>query len=138
MKLTAKERREMVKDYVMMGSYRDVANKYGVSHVTVRNVVAAHKELYDKLTLYEQEKVEDLQKFIDDKKDTVAGLIDIFLFELANPEKLASASLSQVAQATGVLIEKFVRQKGSLNLENTGVVVLPQQAEVIYRETEDE
>lgn len=114
-------------DYVLLGSYRKVADKYGISHVAVGNIVLENKELYDKLTLFREENIDDLKEEIKKFDDVILTIFKLGLFALADPEKINNAPINHVTQMLGVLKDKFIDDKRTVNFESSGVVILPQQ-----------
>lgn len=127
-KLTKKQRRQIVADYVLLGSYRKVADKYGISHVAVGNIVLENKELYDRLTLFREENIDDLKEEIKKFDDVILTIFKLGLFALADPEKINNAPVNHVVQMLGTIKDKFIDDKQAVKFDGSGVVILPQQA----------
>ena len=60
---------------------------------------------------------------MDSRKEQAQGIIDKYLEKLADPEKLESATISQIATAMGIVVDKFMdNTKKGENAE--GVTIL--------------
>lgn len=106
-RLTDKQRKRMVSDYIELGSYSAVAKKYGVAVTTVKRAVE-----YDNRTLKiakqkKEANTNDILAHMDSKKDTVNEIIDKALDALNDQQKLAKTSPMQIATMLGIVIDKF-------------------------------
>ena len=106
-KLTDKQRKKVVADYIEMGSYRAVARKYKIADQTVKRIVQADADFMQNLAQKKEENTADILAYMEGKKDVVCGLIGTCLEVLSDPEKLKSANVSQVATAMAIVIDKF-------------------------------
>lgn len=101
-RLTDRERKKIIADYTECGSYAATARKNGVSDKTVKAVVMADPET---TRISEQKKKQntlDMLAFMDSRKGAAQDVIDVYLKALADPNKLDSATLAQVATALGL------------------------------------
>ena len=115
-KLTDKDKKKIIADYVETQNYSETARKNGISDVYVSTIVNSDP---DTLKLLEQKKVDnttDVLKYMDSKKDVVCGIIGTYLNVLTNPDKIEKASIQQVATSLGIVIDKFTKD----NIQTSG------------------
>ena len=60
--------------------------------------------------------------YMDSRKGQAQGIIDKYLEKLADPEKLESATISQIATAMGIVVDKFM--DNTTKEEDTGGIVI--------------
>ena len=108
-KLTDKEKKKIVADYVECGVYSQVARKHNVSATTVRKIVNAEEESFEKFQHKKEENTVDILQHMESKKELVCELIDLYLLFLADPEKIQNATLPQISTALGTVIDKFTK-----------------------------
>jgi transposase-like protein len=108
-RLTDKQKKKIIADYTENGSYRATARMNGVSDDTVRRVVLSDDEILQKAAQKKEENTLDMLAYMDSRKEQAQGVIDDYLVALANPEKIASAKLSEIATALGIVLDKFTK-----------------------------
>lgn len=106
-KLTDKQRKKIIAESVNGSSTRALATKYGVSQTTIRRVLQSEPELAQKVSQKKAENTASVLAFMDSKKNDVCALIDKLLAAMANDEKLAAATVNQLATAMGIVIDKY-------------------------------
>lgn len=107
-RLTDRQKKKIVADYVQVGSYNAVAKINGVSANTVKNVVKAQgAEFAGKCEQKKEENTADILAYMESQKGLVCEIIGKGLAELAKPEKLEGATMSQITTALGTLIDKW-------------------------------
>lgn len=106
-RLTDKQKKDIVADYVLSGTYAAVARKYGVSPHTVRDVVAAEGALAEKCRQKKAENSEAVLQHLGKRAGKACEIIDLYLEYLADPSKLARANLKDLATALGIVVDKF-------------------------------
>ena len=115
-RLTDKQKKKIIADYVQLQSYRAAARQNGVSDATVRKIVKGDPESLQKCALKKEENAKDMLSYMDSKKERVQEIIDVYLGVLTDPEKLEGATLQQITTALGTLIDKWTviddRKKG--------------------------
>lgn len=115
-RLTDKQKKKIIADYVQLQSYRAAARQNGVSDATVRKIVKGDPESSQKCALKKEENAKDMLSYMDSKKERVQEIIDVYLGVLTDPEKLEGATLQQITTALGTLIDKWTviddRKKG--------------------------
>lgn len=115
-RLTDKQKKKIIADYVQCQNYRAVAKQNGVSPNTVRKIVASSPDTEQKCTIKKEQNTQDMLSYMESKKERVQEIIDVYLGVLTDPEKLEGATLQQITTALGTLIDKWTviddRKKG--------------------------
>lgn len=112
-RLTDRQKKKIIADYVEMQSYNAVAKKNNVTHQTVKRVVTASPEFTKIAQQKKEENTADVLAYMGEHKDLVCSFIGKGLEMLNDPEKLAAANLSQITTAMGTLIDKWAMIGGS-------------------------
>lgn len=116
-RLTDKQKKKIIADYVRLGSYNAVAKKHGLAASTVRKIVLADPESKEKLNIKKEENTADILAYMDSQKAIVCEIIGKGLAVLNDPEKLKDATPNQITTALGTLIDKWVMVNGSSGTE---------------------
>ena len=106
-RLTDEQKKQIIADYVELGSYNAVAKKHGISDKTVKAIVNADSEFPRKSEQKKRENTESILAYMEGKRDVVNEIIGKGLEVLNSPQKLAEATPSQITTALGTLIDKF-------------------------------
>lgn len=106
-KLTDKQRKKIIAESVNGSSIRALAAKYGVSTTTIQRVLKSDTELTQKIAQKKAENTVSILAFMDSKKNDVCALIDKLLAAMADDDKLAAATVNQLATAMGIVIDKY-------------------------------
>lgn len=106
-RLTDKQKKQIVADYLEAGSYNAVAKIHGVSRQTVKNVVLSNTEIRQKLQQKKEENTADILAYMESKRDIVCEILGKGLEALNSPEKLKKATPAQITTAMGTLIDKW-------------------------------
>lgn len=106
-RLTDKQKKKIVADYLETGSYNATAEKNGVCGHTVKRIVAECPEISEKLEQKKNENTADILAYMESKRGIVCEIIEKGLAALNSAEKLADASPAQITTALGTLIDKF-------------------------------
>ena len=105
-RLTDKQKKKIVADYLETESYNATAKKNGVCGQTVRRVVEESQEFSENLKQKKEQNTADILAYMESKRQEVCGIIDIGLSVL--PDKIRDArTASEVTTALGTLIDKF-------------------------------
>ena len=107
-RLTDKQKKKIIADYVELGSYYAVAKKHGIADITVKRIVLQNGESLKKVEQKKEENTIDLMNYLDSKKVIVCEILDKGLTVLNDKEKLMAANPAQITTALGTLIDKFV------------------------------
>ena len=106
-RLTDKQKKKIIADYVQLGSYNAVAKKHKVADSTVKRIVLADPETQKKAEQKKAENTADVLEYMESQKRTVCEIIGKGLSVLNDPEKLAAANPAQITTALGTLIDKW-------------------------------
>ena len=117
-RLTDKQKKKIIADYVQLGSYNAVAKINGVSLNTVKKIVLTQDtDFAEKCNQKKEENTADILAYMESQKQIVCEIISKGLSALNDPEKLANANPSQITTALGTLIDKWTMVNGSSNNE---------------------
>lgn len=121
-RLTDRQKKKIVADYLELGSYRATGKKNSVSDGTVRRVVAQSGDFAQKAAQKKEENTADILAYMQSQRETVCRILETGLAVL--PEKIRNArTASEVTTALGTLIDKFAAldaqsaTKGALKIE---------------------
>lgn len=112
-RLTDRQKKKILADYVQLGSYNATAKINGVSATTVKNVALANADFVEKCERKKEENTTDILAYMESQKNVVCEIIGKGLAALNAPEKLAEATPSQITTALGTLIDKWAIISGS-------------------------
>lgn len=111
-RLTDRQRKKIIADYLDLGSYNAVAKLHGVSRQTVKNVATSDPEIGHKLQQKKEENAADILAYMESKRGIVCEILGKGLEALNDPEKLKEATPVQITTAMGTLIDKWTAISG--------------------------
>ena len=123
-RLTDKQRKKIVADYVELGSYNAVSKIHGVSRQTVKNIVTNDTDIRQKLQRKKEENTADIIAYMESKRGVVCEIIDKGLDVLNSEDKLAEATPAQITTALGTLIDKWTTTQDAGSGNDNGVKVI--------------
>lgn len=106
-RLTDRQKQKILADYVQLGSYNATAKLNGCALNTVKKLVQTNADIAELCNRKKEENTADVLAYMDAHKDLVCSFIGKGLEMLNDPDKLASANLSQITTAMGTLIDKW-------------------------------
>lgn len=106
-RLTDRQKKRIIADYVELGSYRAAGRKNRVSADTVKRAVLEDGDIVRKTTQKKAENAADILDYMERQKDRVCGLLDKYLEAMGDEEKIERAGLTQLATSMGILIDKY-------------------------------
>ena len=106
-RLTDKQKKKIVADYLELGSYRAAGRQNGVADGTVKRIVEECSDIKQKVAQKKNENTADILAYMESKRGVVCEIIEKGLAALNDPEKLADASPAQITTALGTLIDKW-------------------------------
>lgn len=112
-RLTDRQKKKIIADYVELQSYNAVAKKNNVTHQTVKRVVTASPEFTKIAQQKKEENTADVLAYMDEHKDLVCSFIGLGLKALNDPDKIDGANLTQITTAIGTLIDKWALISGA-------------------------
>ena len=106
-RLTDKQKKKIVADYVQLGSYSATAKVNGVSRNTVKAVVLADNETAAKCQQKKEENTADILDYMDGQRKDVCEVLGICLSELKKTDRYAKTPPQQIATTMAILIDKY-------------------------------
>lgn len=111
-RLTDKQKKKIVVDYLESGSYRAAGRQNGVSDGTVKRIVEECGDIEQKVAQKKNENTADILAYMESKRGIVCEIIEKGLMALNSEEKLADATPAQITTALGTLIDKWAAVTG--------------------------
>ena len=117
-RLTDKQKKKIVADYLATESYSAAAKLNGVARNTVKKVVLETPDIDAKCRKKKEENTADILAYMESQRQTVCKIIETGLRVL--PEKIENAkTATEVTTALGTLIDKWTGKEGAA-LRETG------------------
>ena len=121
-RLTDRQKKKIVADYLELGSYNAAAERNGVCGHTVKRLVSECPEISEKLEQKKEENTADILAYMEAQKNRVCEIIDISLEVL--PDKIRNAkTAADVTTAMGTVISKWAEVKDSGESDGVQVVI---------------
>lgn len=117
-RLTDRQRKKIVADYLELGSYNATAKANGTSPKTVKRVLAEVPEMTEKVKQKKAENTADILAYMESQRGLVCEIIGKGLAVLNDEEKLREATPAQITTALGTLIDKWAAGSGSAASES--------------------
>ena len=111
-RLTDRQKKKIVADYLETESYNATAKKNGVCGQTVRRVVEESQGIAENLKRKKEQNTTDILAYMESKRDIVCEILGKGLDALNSPDKLAEATPAQITTALGTLIDKWTAISG--------------------------
>lgn len=106
-RLTDKQKKKIVGDYLELGSYNAAAKKNGVSNHTVKRIVLETPEISKKVQQKKEQNTADILSHMESQKDEVIKVLNEYLAAMRDPAKIKRAGVVQLATALGIVIDKY-------------------------------
>lgn len=117
-RITDKQKKKIIADYVQFGSYNAVAKINGVSKDTVKRIIQNCDDFAQKAQQKKEENTADVLAYMERQRGEVCKMLDLYLDELKNPQKIEAAGLREIATTMAILIDKYATDNGeSVNEE---------------------
>lgn len=111
-RLTDKQKKKIVADYIQLESYNAAAKINGVSPNTVKNLVTGNADIAQKCELKKEQNTADILDYMERQSNDVCKVLGLCLGELKNPEKIKSAGPREIATTMAILIDKYTADYG--------------------------
>ena len=111
-RLTDKQKKKIVADYLETQSVNAAAQRNNVSWDTARKVLNELGDIEQKLEEKKNENTADILAYMESKRGIVCEIIEKGLMALNSEEKLADATPAQITTALGTLIDKWSAVSG--------------------------
>lgn len=112
-RLTDKQKKKIVADYVQFGSYSATARLNGVSKDTVKRTVLNCDDFAQKAQQKKEQNTADIIAYMDGQKNDVCTVLGLCIKLLKNPDIYAKASPQQIATTMAILIDKYTENNGA-------------------------
>lgn len=124
-RLTDKQKKKIVADYLETQSVNYAAKKNGVSWDSAKKALEESGEIEKKLEEKKKENTKAILEYMEKKKSIVCDIIDKGLNALNGPSKLEEANPAQITTAIGTLIDKFTVGEQARTRESDGIFEVP-------------
>lgn len=112
-KLTDKQKKKIIADYMENGNYRETARINSVSDNTVRSIVNKDQKTSKKLAQKKEENTKDILEYMDNIAEKQKKIIDLSLEvleqKLSNPDLFTN--IRDVAIVYGTIFDKALKYK---------------------------
>lgn len=116
-KLTDRQKKKIIADYVDNGNYSETARLNGVNKSTVQRLISKNQEVQQKAQEKKEENTQDMLQYLESKKENKKRVIDLCFKALE--DKLASpdmfTSIRDIAMVYGILVDKDLKYKELMN-----------------------
>ena len=111
-RLTDRQKKKIVADYLETESYNATAKKNGVCGQTVRRVVEESQGITENFKQKKEQNTTDILAYMESKRNIVCEILGRGLDALNDTEKLKGATPAQITTAMGTLIDKWTAISG--------------------------
>lgn len=111
-RLTDKQKKKIIADYMAVESYNAVAKMNGVSKDTVKRIIQNCENFAQKAQQKKEDNTADILAYMESQRGMVCEIIGKGLTVLNDEEKLKEATPAQITTAIGTLIDKWALVKG--------------------------
>lgn len=125
-RLTDRQKKKILADYVQTNNCSATAKINGVSATTVKNIVRANADILKLCEEKKEENTRDILEYMESQREVVCQIIGKGLAVLNDPAKLAEATPSQITTAIGTLIDKWTMMNKAADGGDGGVVLMPE------------
>lgn len=117
-KLTDKQKKKIIADYVDNGNYSETARLNNTTDTTVRTIIKENKNIVlKKMEQKKEENTQDMLQYLESKKEDKKRVIELCFKALE--DKLASpdmfTSIRDIAMVYGILVDKDLKYKEIMN-----------------------
>ena len=124
-RLTDKQKKKIIADYVECGSYNAVAKKHGIAVTTVKRACEKDTETKQKAIQKKQENTAEILKHMEGKQRDVCEIIDLYLDRLKRIDMFIDLKPNQLTTALGTLIDKFAPSEKNSAGDASGPFEIP-------------
>ena len=106
-RLTDKQKKKIIADYVQLGSYNATAKVNGVSLNTVKKIVQGNADIEEMCNQKKEQTTADILDYMESQRDDVCKVLGICLSELKKAERYEKTPPQQIATTMAILIDKY-------------------------------
>lgn len=112
-KLTDKEKKSIIADYINCENYSEVARKYNISVNAVKNIVLADEETANKCKEKKEENTKSTLEYMEEQHEVKKRLLDKLLkgMEVKAEEIDMFTNIKDLATAYGIILDKELKLK---------------------------
>lgn len=123
-RLTDKQKKKIIADYVQLQSYARTAKLNDVAESTVRKIVKDNPKCADLCALKKEQNTQDMLSYMQDMVGDAQNLMRLYMDAMADPEKIAEATLPQLSTAFGTIVDKFsmLGDRGDAEAPDDGLI----------------
>ena len=116
-RLTDRQKKKIIADYIQLQNYTRTAKLNDVAESTVRKIVKENPECADLCALKKEQNTQDMLSYLGSKREEAQDLLGLYLKAMADPDKIAEATLPQLSTAFGTIVDKFAMLGGQSGVE---------------------
>ena len=116
-RLTDRQKKQIVADYLECQSINLAAKRNGVSWGSAQKAILGDGDFEKKLEDKKDQNTADILKHMEGQKEKVCQIIDLYLNELLNVGQFKNLTPSQLTTALGTLIDKWAPKGQPLSNE---------------------
>ncbi len=106
-RLTDKQKKKIIADYVQLGSYNATAKVNGVSLNTVKKIVQGNADIAEMCNQKKGQNTADILDYMESQRGDVCKVLGICLSELKKAERYEKTPPQQIATTMAILIDKY-------------------------------
>ena len=114
-RLTDRQKKKILADYVQTNNYCATARMNNVSATSVKNIVRGNADIVEMCEQKKEENTAEMLAFMESRKGEMQKAIDLHLKALTDPEKIKAAALSQIATSFGIIVDKATKNTAGSN-----------------------
>lgn len=111
-RLTDRQKKKIIADYIQLGSYNAAAKVNGVSLNTVKKLVQGNAEIAELCQRKKEENTADILDYMDGQRGDVCQVLGVCMAELKWPERYQKTPPQQIATTMAILIDKYASSGG--------------------------
>ena len=117
-RLTDKQKKKIIADYVQCGNYSEVGRKWGITGTYVKKLVVSDPDSSDKLNQKKEENTLDVLAYLDSQSDSIKRFGD-YIYERLDPktnkDELKETSIRELVTSYGIMIDKMLKGREVAN-----------------------
>lgn len=127
-KLTDKDKKNIIADYIDCGNYSEVARKYNISVTAVKKIVDADKDSLEKFKQKKEENTQSTIEYMQTQHETKKRILDKILTAIETKAEDVDmfTNIKDLATAYGIILDKELKvlelQRGNANNEELNKV----------------
>ena len=126
-KLTDKQKKKIIADYVDNGNYSETARINNTTDTTVRTIIKDNKDMaLEKMEQKKQQNTKDILEYMEETKEKRKKVIDLCLEKMEerlNKDELMN--IRDIATAYGVLVDKSLKVNEMNGIGNNSNINVP-------------